>query len=292
MTQLLSDANPGVHPTDSYAYIDRIVVWLKLPWSNETVRLMRLHHCSRLWVADEPKLFAPEYVQRLEVNRPAKPLLKLLTQHPDALITQIEIALDLIFNNENEKNSFTTFLRAHHLKPYQRSEGVIVGEAEEKLGTYYTGPRRNRNVVVNYADKICRKTGEPDCLHIEWRMRGAATLGAAGINSLADLLHMDLREFWRTHLHLYTIDLNKLGRCYHNWQQGTRRKRPWIEFHPPIRYHVDLRMGHLIWRYWSTFAKDPITKIVQVYRKHFDIRSCLKKIDVEHLLPRSSGADT
>jgi hypothetical protein len=280
----LSDPSWDVRPSNVFAYTDRVIVWLKEPLSNSQLRRMR-PQCDHLRVDSSRNLY-PEYKQQLVITRPRPDLLALLAARTDARVTYLEIALDWIFDDEDQKQRASTFLRDHILKPYQRGQLRVVNKTADQLGTLYSGSRRTVNNLVNYDDKPCRITGEVDCVHTEWRLREVA-LRRIGIWSIDDVLRIDLRRFWADRLRLFTVDPNKLGLRYNNWEKGTRRKRPWIERfgRGRIEYHRDLRMGHQLLRHWRT-----VSEIMRIYRPHFDVRACLNPINIENLLPRNSGA--
>jgi hypothetical protein len=163
------------------------------------------------------------------------------------------------------------------VKKYHRGEHGIPFVKK----TRYTSKRSVPNVLATYSDKECRITGEPFCVHLEWRLKGSIALRRSRLDSIADLTNLDHREFWEPWLLFYTADPRCLGRSYHNHFKGTNRRTPWFQENGIFRYDNDLRMGSLIMHAW------PMQQIIDIYRKKFDISRCLVPIEIGHLLPQS-----
>ncbi len=282
----LSEACVAVQHSDIHDFIDKINVVVNPPFSREQILRMEKDCRVRIYKWDGHKLDGPKFLpngaQLLPIAQPTSVLYRTLAvARPDYRISQVEIARDLIFDNDDDKTWATLLLRCHSLKSNQKGKIRFY-----KGVTTYTGPRSTANNFVTYADRNSKFSGEVHCLHIEWRLRRYA-LADLGIKTFDDIQRLDLKQFWRERrVFLYTIDPNKLGRQHNNWWYGTHRRRPWIEQcgQGRIEYHRDLRTGHQIMR-----ALGSISNVVSFYRKHFKVRSCLIPINVEQLLPRNRG---
>ena len=98
------------------------------------------------------------------------------------------------------------FLCRHVVKRWHRDQGIrfVVSDADGGI-TRYTGDRTAKNLLVIYNGRPSKETGEVECVHIEWRLKGRRALARAGINGLADLLRFDHRQFWSQRLLLSAI---------------------------------------------------------------------------------------
>jgi hypothetical protein len=277
----LSELRSVVNLTDAHDFIDKINLVVKPPFSRE--QILRIEKNCRVRIHkwwDGNRWHGPRLLrngeQLLPIAQPNQKLYRTIAAtRPDYRISQVEIARDLIFDDENDLAWTTQLVRDHSLKSNQR------GMIRFHKTTSYTGPRRTANNFVTYADRHSKVTGEVHCLHIEWRLRRYA-LSDLGIKTFDDIQRLDLQQFWRQRrVHLYTIDdVGKLGRLYNNFWYGTHRRRPWIETcgRGRIQYHRDLRAGHQILRVLRS-----ISNVVTFYRNRFRVRSCLTPLDVQRL---------
>jgi len=280
----------GIKPAGIYAYRDKVRVWLKGPVSKpELARLRGQCGCKDY---NELARFDPSYVQRLDLYQPTPAALQWLARRYGARITYVELSLDWTFDDEDAKDAAYEFLCRHVVKKHHRDQGIrfVVGK---RGTTRYSGPRRARNVLVMYRDKQCKVTGEVCCLHLDWRIHGAEALCRAGLASLRDLLAIDHREFWRTRLLLFALDPEALGRKYHNARRGTRRRKPWIISYPcGLLYNPDQRVGQLMLRgAGEPNSRGSVQGLIDDYAGRLDVRSCLIKLNVEHLLPATQYYD-
>jgi hypothetical protein len=83
-------------------------------------------------------------------------------------------------------------------------------------------PCKAPNNLADYAHRPSKQTGEIDCVHLDWRIRGHAALCRAGFVSVRDVLDINHRAFWAHRLIMLDIDPDRLGRAYHNWWHQTR----------------------------------------------------------------------
>lgn len=272
-TSVLSDLRPNVH-----GYIDVVRAWFRTSLSDSELTRLR-EHSGGLHVHDWPARFNDAFVQRATVYQPSRAALERLGRRNDILLNYAEIALDLTFGSEEDKQTAHVFVCRHLVKQYHRDQDMRFVGADGNV-TCYTGPRHAANVIVAYADKPSRVTGASHCAHIEWRMQGAASLRRAGIHGPRDLARLDHAAFWRKRLRLYDIDRRALGRRYHNHINGTRRRHPWIFRHRcGFSLDLDQRVGAIIVRACGTSQG-----VVDRCRRHFSLHGCFDRIDVQGLL--------
>ena len=265
-----------INPTGVYHYFDKITVWLKHPLSFREVAWLT-SQCGSLHVLNKRPFFETSLEQRLQLYQPTREALEWLARRDDVLLNFVEWSLDWIFDHEFDRADAWEFVCQYHVKKYHRDQGVrFVGEGGV---TRYTGPRSAPNLMVVYRDRPSKVTGELYCLHFDWRMKSAETLRRAGIHSVADLLRMSHRQFWLRRLLLYRLIPDQLGRRHWNYYQRRTRRRAWIVQCGSYRYDVFRRRGSIIARHQSTQA------VIDAYRRKFEVRACLKPIDVGHLLP-------
>jgi hypothetical protein len=172
------------------------------------------------------------------------------------------------------------FACSFHVKKYHRDQQIrFVKKADpDAPATRYSGPRSARNVLAVYSDRHSKVTGEVYCLHFDWRIKGADALRRAGFHSIADLKHIDRREFWQTRLLFRAIDPDALGRRCNNHIHGTNRRRPWITQCGPITYNYDRSTAGILWHSLGS------TQAI-IDECEFNVKSCLIPILVDHLLP-------
>jgi hypothetical protein len=107
-------------------------------------------------------------------------------------------------------------------------------------------------------------------------MYGKDALKKNHIEQLDDIIHLDRRAFWNERLLLCTFYPQKLGQLYCNWRYNTRRRR-WIDPSGCDRHHLE----------GSTLIQMLPTQIIlDLFKREFEVRSCMQRIDVDHLLPQ------
>ena len=134
----------------------------------------------------------PAFQQRVQLYQPSNEVLEWLAHRNDARLTYFEPSLDLIFKNEEDCEDAYRFICRHHVKLYHRTQEVAF--AGEGGCTRYSGPRKAPNVVVVYCDKPSKVTGEYNCVHFDWRIKGFDALCRSGIKSVGDWLKIDMRS--------------------------------------------------------------------------------------------------
>jgi hypothetical protein len=208
------------------------------------------------------------------------------------MINYGEVALDLIYATAAEKLDAYHWLAEHWVRLWASEKQQI------KLvdnNTRYDGPRRAPNLGVLYrknkrGEGHCRLTGEPYCLHLEWRIRGARPLKAAGISSPADLASFDFRSFWRKKLRFYQWDDEQVGRYLRNRRTSGRTRKPVYASFSVGRINLDRRTGRSLYLTEQTkWGYSPIQAIVRRYR-NLGVMRALTPIGNAFLLPTISEA--
>jgi hypothetical protein len=272
----ISVLSPEVH-----SYIDAARVWLRNPLSDSDLAWLRERAGGRkMHVQERPARINFNFVQRITLLQPMREALEWLSRRNDVLLNFAELSLDWVFASKGDRIAAFRATACTLVKQHHRAQGIrFVGEGDNV--TLYTGPRTAPNVIVVYADRPSKATGDP-CLHLEWRAKGAAALRSAGIHAIRDLLDFDHRQFWRDRLILCELNRRGLGRRYNNWTRKSRRRGPWvIRYAGGFSYDVDLRAGSIIARACGTTQG-----VIDHCGKHFNVRPCLTRItDIDHLLP-------
>jgi hypothetical protein len=273
-------------------------------------------NCGSLYASNTYARFGARR-QRLMLYQPSREVLRFLANVEAAYLNLAEVAFDWTFEDPADLDEAVDFVRRHVVKKYHRGtlrwvvgkyqrgkicwyrrlvEARTAGhnsdhdEMTAKIPTRYTNSPQSRTNLLHYHDrpsKVQQAVGKL-CLHGEWRTKGRSTLCREGIPSISELLRLDHRAFWQKRLRLYQVDLDKLGRLYsiHFLGQQRRRRGPHIKFYGSLALNVDRAYGSLMVRSCGS-----VQEALAIYRKHFNIRSCLKEIDISHLLPGKHGTD-
>jgi len=281
-----------IKPSGVYGYHDKVTTWIKCPLSDsERAWLQRLcggridtrypgeivrTHKTGQW--NRHPVFFPDkaYRQRIQLCQPQEQALEWLVERDDVRFTYLEEALDWTFDDPSLVEAYE-FACTYHVKKYHRDQGIRFVKT-----TRYSGPRSAPNVLATYPDRPSKVTGEIDCLHFCWRIKGHAALKRAGFPTLADLIRIDRRAFWQNRLFFQFFDMEALGRRYNNYRLGSNRRKPWItRYGRNGRFAInrDSRQGNMLW-----FIRGSTQAIIDEYRDKFDINSCLIPIPVDHLL--------
>ncbi len=220
----LPQTGPAPKPTNSVACFDRVQVWLKAPETARRLAELR-RHCGRLHVDNRPSSFDRAYRQRLELKQPNDAALRWLAAHSDGLVNRLEVALDFVFDTAAERDDAFEFLHRHLVRRWHGKQTVrairggttaLLTEEIEQANTRYDGSRAARNVIAFYREDHSRITGEGNCLHLEWRAKGAHAVRQAGVQSVKDLFDFDHRGFWQKRLVLIQVEPERLGRSIRN----------------------------------------------------------------------------
>jgi hypothetical protein len=200
----------AIKPTRIDAYPDTLRVWLRTPLSSDQFRWLQLQ-CGKLQPFHHASRFDLRYRFRLDIQQPSYEAVKFLNQQSDAVLTRTDEALDFVFDIAAKRQQAYELIDRHLYKRYHRRQHGI----RYCGGTRYTAPHKIKTKVVMYDSKESRISGEVECLHVEYRMFGQAALRRHGIDSLADILGLNRRQFWNQHLLLYGLDVEVLARRLH-----------------------------------------------------------------------------
>jgi len=284
----------AIYPSDILGYIDRVTMWKRQPLSApEIAELDRLCRGSldvrrngewvptkagRLILVSHPDR---TLIQRFQLCQPTPQALHWAATWPDHHVTYVEVSLDWIFATGLEKDEAYEIACEYLVKLHHRDHGIRFYGKDEK--SRYTGPRGAPNVLAVYGDKPCRITGEVCCLHLDWRVSGAAALRRAGLDTIGKLVDLDFRAFWSSRLLMSKMRFEYLGRLVTNACTGSNRRGPWMQPWPHgFVFDVHTRTGQIIRRaYGSTQS------VIDHCRKTVNVQRCLVPLDVQHLLPPS-----
>jgi hypothetical protein len=272
----------GIKPCGIYAFVDKAQMWLKQPLSGAKLdRLKKQCGPGGLHKKNDRARFDYTFTQRLQLNQPTLEALQFLSAIDSVLLNYVELSLDWVFDHVDARNDAYDFVCRYHVKQNHRDQGIrfVSGGV-----TRYTGPRKAPNVLGTYWDRPSKVTGEVNCVHSDWRIKGAAALRRAGITSVTELLELNHRQFWSERLLMRDLDLRKLGRNYHVHVAGKGSRRgAWVISYGQGRffYHADLRAGAEILR-----ALNTTQAVLDCYTKKFNVNRCLRNISVDHLLPQ------
>jgi hypothetical protein len=275
-----------IRPISRDGYIDNVQVWLMEPLGPRQRRWLQ-NRCD-CFVDDQPARFDPRYRQRVQIRQPPETVLEWIAQQPHAYVNRLELALDLVFATEQEKEEAETFVRKHLVKNHRGNQEI---QLQGGTTTMYLASPGAANNIVTYGGRECRITGEINCLHIEWRKRGGAALRQEGI-TVKNLNDIDHRDFWQRKLLLYAINPSKLGREYRKVYEGRRhRRRDQLITHGSLNYNVEKRMGQTIIKAIGVEKGIEGTQaVIDAHRgKKLNVRKSLERIEVKHLLPKKRG---
>jgi hypothetical protein len=277
-----------VRPAAIYPYFDKVQVWCRNPADGPTLARLR-QHCGRggLHAQNAPARFNPKFRQRLGFKQPNHHALRWIAARNDALINQVEIALDLIFADIIQKEDAWAFLNEHLVRRWhgrkQEIRVVKSGATDDyaQMGTRYDAGRWAPNSIVIYPEDYSRVTGELHSIHVEWRLKGLKAVQKAGIKSGRDLLEFSHRDFWAKRLLLYSVNPDRLGRLVRNRLDGTKSRVPKMENWSLVDLvNIDRKKGGVMIR-----AHDTIQELIDHRGGASRIQSALVPISVGQLLP-------
>lgn len=274
-------ARPRTPPFDhGYSFIDKITIWLRDPLSKEGVQDLRQRcDAGKLHVSSKKPFPRWGYEQRLQICQPTREVLEMFAKRNDVFLNYLELAIDFGCNSEDDLDAAYDFLSHHIVKSHHGKQKVkCVGN--RRRGTLYWALRNSGNVLVLYADRPSKVTGEVFNAHVEWRIKGSPALKRQKLESLIDLLNLDVRQFWAKRLSLQKVSLVKLGRAQQNFQRKTNRRGDWIIKRGRFAYDIDYRTGCTL---MHTFGS--VQSLIDEW-KWINVRRCLTPIAVESLCQR------
>lgn len=270
-----------INPIDIREFTDRIQIWNADPLPIKHLKWLQ-SQSGGIHVANETARFNPFLNQRIQLWQPSREALQSLATLRDTEFNYQERSLDLIFGEQESRDEAYQFACQYHVKQHHRDQ--LVRFCGTDASTRYSGPRRAPNVLVVYCGRPSKVTGAPFCVHFDWRIRGVTALRRAGFYSIADVLKVDHRQFWRDRLLMKSVNLRAFGRQYHIHVEGKgRRTAPWMIFvgGNEFPYDLDRRAGANI-----VHAVGSTQEVIDQYRKRFPVSRCLDDIDIGHLLPK------
>jgi nicotinic acid phosphoribosyltransferase len=151
-------------PIARYAYVDGVRVWFKQPLTSDEIGWLREQRRDVTGDGRYPKLrrhpwpakFDRSYVERCNFYQPTEEVLRWLANREDALLNYVEISLDLIFENETEKETAARLVWRTIIKKHHGEQGIRFDD-----GTRYTAARGAPNLIAIYDDKPSKLTGDP-----------------------------------------------------------------------------------------------------------------------------------
>ncbi len=268
-----------IYPSDKYAYIDKIQLWLRQPLSPAQRKWLHDHCKVPPHISDQPAKWNPAYVQRLQIRRPSPEVLRWLASlgKDKVCFNAVELALDWTFASAIELHCAKEFFDAHNIQLWHSKKHGVRFAAD----TRYLARRGARNVPTDYADKHCRITGELYCLHVEWRINRSEAIKRAGI-TLAGLATFDHHAFWAKRLVMAAVDVSKLGRLCCNRTQHTRLLQRQATNGWGQSFDLHLLTGNIM----VHSLRDTSTQnVIDAYSTKYPSRGWLLPFKLGHLLP-------
>ena len=218
----------------------------------------------------------------LTIVNPNNACLQFLSKRRELVVNRVEVALDLICETADEVVQLEDLFDEFFVQPWHgRRQTIKVG-----AGTY-TGQDRGAGFHLTwYGDRASKRTGDEFCFHLEGRHQGVTAVRRAGIERPADLLTFDHGAYWRQHLNLFEIDLERLGRFHQNRIESRRRQTADVAIDRTGKhsYNLDHRRGSILFRINSADHPSDIAP-VQEFVDRYGRGPYLRQLDVSALLP-------
>lgn len=278
-----------IKPRAIYAYFDKIQFWLRNPIDRNTRDQLETW-CGRggLHQQNGPARFDSNFRQRIQLRQPTDQALRWLAQRDDALINQAEVTLDFVFEYRAQRDEVWDFLHRHlirrwhgrkqEIRFYRPKTRIPLNAADGTVGTRYDAGRWAPNVIASYREDHSRITGEVNCLHLEWRLKGSKPMRGVGIVSSQDVACFDHRLFWQKRLLLRTADQERLGRLIRNRANGKRSRISGVKRSDD--YWISRRTGNHYLR-----TRETVQELIDEFGKAHRIQRALVPISNEVLLP-------
>lgn len=237
----------GVSPVSRVAYIDTLGVWMAKV--DKTIEDTLQGECDSLYIKRRRARFNSQLTCRLTLHQPSENAIRFLGRLAlthQLLVNEIHIALDFVVGTKADALAMHQFVTRHLHKRWPGKQ-----QATEYLGTTYSGNRSwDTQILTSYATRPSKVNGQP-CCHIEWRAKGARYTKLLGAFTPAQVMDLDLTEFWRRRLHMQRIDVEALGKACLG--QSKAQKAPPVQWR---RYGVNIfeRAGQIVLRSIQTAA--------------------------------------
>jgi hypothetical protein len=203
----------------------------------------------------EPFRWDRRFKQWLRICQPKEKTLQLLAERDDVKITYLEIARELIFDDEADVPALKRLASRHFVQPRHRNRTATVFDNENYRTSelYDDKGRPKRGFNFQFYDRPSKETGEWPCLRIELKITGSDARRRLGIDHTKDLIGFDYESLWKRHLIFVDVDRERTGRRLRNQTNKTRDKTPLIT---ASGYNVDKAVGGLVCRLFG-FTDDP-----------------------------------
>jgi hypothetical protein len=279
-----------IKPSAIYPFFDKIQFWVCEPVDRKTLTQLRKQCGSGgIFAKNGPARFDAQFHQRVELRQPTDQALQWLTRRDDALINRAEITLDLVFKYRGDRDETWNFLHRYLVRRWhgkkQEIRVVRSGESRpsvsDKYDTRYDAGRSAPNCIAFYKQGHSRVTGEVNCLHLEWRLKGLKAVRSIGIERGRDLLEFDHRQFWQERLLLVAANKERLGRLIRNQLNGKKSRISRIEqVGKNFRINLDKRTGDVHVR-----ASDTMQELIDELGPSYRINRAMVPIPNDGLLP-------
>lgn len=271
-------------PIDRYAYLD--VIWgvLRTPLTQIQEQAIRSAYRAEYGTGEQRRCslegpFRSYHGARYRLHQPPAEVLRLLGQRNDLRLTYAEVALDLIFPDQQQREEAYALLDWAAVKKHHRRTHHITHCKRTRYSCHH---RRTAHQQVMYDSRECRLTGELHCQHIEQRIRHERALLRHGLGTIPDLLTLDYRQFWQRYLLLYAIDIRKLGQLSCNHAHHTHR-RSWVTSYGKLRFDHHQACGQVLQAGFHN-----VQEIIDLCRPHIATAPWLVRLSADHLLPAIS----
>jgi hypothetical protein len=219
-----------IYPRSVHAYIDWFQVSLPYPPPDERSMAWLRRQCRHLWPEDfsqqlrdwqaaSRQLYSAEDRRKrrhwrwwtLQMHQPSLQGIQRIRNIRGASLNVLEIALDWIFETAEARDEARAFHDAHAYKRYLRADPCFFSKPDDPHRTRYTNHEGSATNFRTYSDRPCKLTGEPFCLHNEYRIKGTPSLHRYGLT-----LDVNFPQFWQVRPFLFEPDLPLLGHMINN----------------------------------------------------------------------------
>lgn len=174
-------------------------------------------------------------------------------------INRVEVALDVILNDQAAKRRLHQLFNTNFVQPWHKGKQTF----EYPDGTYREIRRLPGRNYKWYCDKPDRIWNNPHCFHLEGCHQGIRAVRRLGLQNCTDLLSFDFASYWRDHLRLFEVDLDRLGRFHNNRLTGQRRRSAWQKICCTFCYNADRARGSVLFRSRAAHSMQEVRSVQQ-----------------------------
>lgn len=207
------------------SYVDTVRIWLP--------RFLRREELSRLFKASPHSIYRPHPLKWQPYFKCCLilqyPFLQFLEREDWAqeakCVTRLDIALDLLTENQESACKVQQFLNVHQIKRWRGKQR----QGQYGDTTYSSASPNVTTQLTRYADKPS-KVSESPCCHVEWRINTREGVRSAGVNTLRDIHVINHSAFWRRRLQLAQVNMDALGNTlvsHSYWSPGRVAAHAW-----------------------------------------------------------------